>query len=231
MAGETVSAIIASSILPAKVEFIDKYTFDKFYGLLPDDILDTSEVILLIQVDGLLETVTAEAATVLEVCRQTARHVHPAADKNEAEQFWAARRAHFSDISSRAHTIINEDVTVPRDKIADFIRRGQESAKKYDVTLSFAGHVGDGNFHPVVLTDIRDKEHYERAMKCVDEVIESALELGGVLSGEHGIGLEKQRFLKQAMDPLAIDIMRQVKDILDPRHILNPGKIWEEPGA
>ncbi len=228
-AGETVSGIIASGVLPAKVEFVDKHTFDKFRGLLPDDVLDTSDVILLLQVDGLPATVEAEAATVIEICRKKARDVHPAVDAAEAEKFWEARRAHFSDIHSQAHTIINEDVCVPRDRIAEFIRRSRESALKYDVPLSFAGHVGDGNFHPVVLTDNRDKEHYDRAMKCMEELIEIALGLGGVLSGEHGIGLEKKRFLKQAMDPLAIDIMRQVKNVLDPRRILNPGKIWEEP--
>ena len=227
-AGETVSAIIAGSVLPSKVEFVDNWTFDKFRGLLPDKILDNSQVILLIQVDGLPETVAAETEEILEVCKSSARDVRVAEDPAEAEKYWQARTAHFSDISSRTHTIVNEDVSVPRDRIADFIRISQESAKKYDVPISFAGHVGDGNFHPVVLSDNRDKEHYERALKCVDEIIETALSLGGVLSGEHGIGLEKQRFLKKAMDPVAIDIMKQIKGLLDPKHILNPGKIWEE---
>jgi len=227
-AGETVSAIIAGSVLPSKVEFVDNWTFEKFRGLLPDKILDTSQVILLIQVDGLPETVAAETEEIIEICKNSAGHVRVAEDPAEAEKYWQARSAHFSDISSRTHTIVNEDVSVPRDRIADFIRISQESAKKYDVPISFAGHVGDGNFHPVVLSDNRDKEHYERALKCVDEIIETALSLGGVLSGEHGIGLEKQRFLKKAMDPVAIDIMKQIKDLLDPNHILNPGKIWEE---
>jgi glycolate oxidase len=228
VAGETVSAIISSGVLPSKVEFVDNWTFEKFRGLLPDAILDRSQVILLIQVDGLPETVAAEAKQVLDICRQTAAEVREAADRAEANRYWAARSAHFSDISSRAHTIVNEDVSVPRDKIADFIRMSQESARRHDVPISFAGHVGDGNFHPVVLTDDRDKEHYGRALKCIDEIIEIALALGGVLSGEHGIGLEKKRFLKKAMDPVAIEIMKRIKDVLDPNHILNPGKIWEE---
>jgi glycolate oxidase len=227
-AGETVSAIIAGGVLPSKVEFVDNWTFEKFRGLLPDKILDTSQVILLIQVDGLPETVAAETAEIVGICKNSAREVRVAEDPAEAEKYWQARSAHFSDISSRTHTIVNEDVSVPRDRIADFIRISQESAKKYDVPMSFAGHVGDGNFHPVVLSDNRNKEHYERALKCVDEIIETALSLGGVLSGEHGIGLEKQRFLKKAMDPTAIDIMKQIKSLLDPKHILNPGKIWEE---
>jgi glycolate oxidase len=228
VAGETVTAIIASSVLPSKVEFVDNWTFEKFRGLLPDNILDSSQVILLIQVDGLPQTVEAEAQQVVDICKSSAREVRVAKDKAEADRYWQARTSHFSDISSRAHTIVNEDICVPRDKIADFIKISQESARRYDVPISFAGHVGDGNFHPVVLTDSRDKEHYQRALKCVDEIIETALSLGGVLSGEHGIGLEKQRFLKKAMDPLAIDIMKKIKDVLDPNHILNPGKIWEE---
>jgi glycolate oxidase len=230
-AGETVTDIIASSILPSKVEFIDNWTFAKFRGLLPDEILDSSEVILLIQVDGLPETVAAETQQVVAVCRGRAREVRVAHDKAEAERYWQARSSHFSDISSRTHTIINEDVSVPRDKIAEFIRLSQASARRHDVPISFAGHVGDGNFHPVVLTDSRDKEHFARALKCVDEIIEIALALGGVLSGEHGIGLEKQRFLKKAMDPAAIEIMKQIKGVLDPNNILNPGKIWEEETA
>jgi glycolate oxidase len=227
-AGETVTDIIASSILPSKVEFIDNWTFEKFRGLLPDEILDSSEVILLIQVDGLPETIAAETQHVVAVCQGKAREVRVAHDKAEADKYWQARSSHFSDISSRTHTIINEDVSVPRDKIAEFIRLGQASARRHDVPISFAGHVGDGNFHPVVLTDSRDKEHFDRALKCIDEIIEIALALGGVLSGEHGIGLEKQRFLKKAMDPVAIDIMKQIKAVLDPNNILNPGKIWEE---
>jgi glycolate oxidase len=227
-AGQTVTDIIAGSILPSKVEFVDNWTFEKFRGLLPDEILDSSEVILLIQVDGLPEAVAAETRQVVDVCQGKARLVRVAGDKAEAERYWQARSAHFSDISSRTHTIINEDVSVPRDRIAEFIRLSQASARRHDVPISFAGHVGDGNFHPVVLTDSRDREHFARALKCIDEIIEIALSLGGVLSGEHGIGLEKQRFLKKAMDPAAIEIMKQIKDVLDPHHILNPGKIWEE---
>ncbi|MCX7912308.1 MAG: FAD-binding protein [Dehalococcoidales bacterium] len=227
-AGETVTDIIASSILPAKVEFVDNWTFDKFRGLLPDSSLKRAQGILLIQVDGLPETVAAEAKEVVRLCQRRASEVRVAQDKAEADRYWQARKAHFSDISSRAPTIVNEDVCVPREHIAEFIRLSQERARYYDVPLSFAGHVGDGNFHPVVLTDSRNREHYTRAVKCVEEIIDIALSLGGVLSGEHGIGLEKQRFLKKAMDPAAIELMKKIKDVLDPHHILNPGKIWED---
>jgi glycolate oxidase len=228
-AGETVSDIIGSGVLPSRIEFVDNWTFEKFQKLLPPEILTKAQVILLIQVDGLPEAVEAEAQHIVDVCRRSrAGEVRVPKDEAEAEKYWQARTAHFSDISSATYTIVNEDVCVPRDRIAEFIKISQESARRYDVPLSIAGHAGDGNFHPVVLTDSRDREHFQRSLKCVDEIIETALSLGGVLSGEHGIGLEKQRFLRKAMDPVAIDIMKKIKDVLDPTHILNPGKIWEE---
>jgi len=140
MAGETVTEIIAGGVLPSKVEFVDNWTFEKFRGLLPDEILDKSQVILLIQVDGLPETVDAETQQVVDICKNKAGEVRVAQDQAEADRYWQARTAHFSDISSRTHTIVNEDVSVPRDKIAEFIKLGQESARKYDVPISFAGH-------------------------------------------------------------------------------------------
>ena len=90
-----------------------------------------------------------------------------------------------------------EDVTVPRGNIPNLIKKCKEMAKKYDVEIVVLGHAGDGNLHPAVLTDPKNKDHYERALKAMDGIIEDAVELGGVLSGEHGIGLEKQKFFRQ----------------------------------
>jgi len=90
------------------------------------------------------------------------------------------------------------------------------------------GHVGDGNLHPMVLTDKNDEENFKRAEEAIREIFTSALTMGGVISGEHGIGLDKKHFLKYALDPVAIEIMKGIKRIVDPNNILNPGKIWEE---
>ena len=119
-------------------------------------------------------------------------------------------------------------MTVPISHIADLIDRVQQIAKKYDLTIVIIGHAGDGNLHPSVLTDKKNAEHYARAEKAVDEIFMAALEYGGAISGEHGIGLEKKRFMKQAMQPEAIDLLRGIKKVFDPDNILNPGKIWEE---
>ena len=131
-------------------------------------------------------------------------------------------------IFSAAQTVLIEDVTVPRDKIAQFIQGCQQISKKYDVSIPLIGHAADGNIHPNILTDQGNAEHFERAKKAMDELFVAALALGGTISGEHGIGLEKQHFLEKAMDPMAIELMKQIKKILDPNNILNPGKMWTE---
>ena len=111
---------------------------------------------------------------------------------------------------------------------SDFIRKLGEISQRTGLFIQFLGHAGDGNLHPSIFTDIRDKEQFEKAQEAMAEIFRAAISLGGVLSGEHGIGLEKRRFLKEAMDPKAIEFMKKIKDIFDPNHILNPGKIWEE---
>jgi glycolate oxidase len=124
--------------------------------------------------------------------------------------------------------VFAEDVTVPFNRISDLIAKVEEIAKKYNLTIIIIGHAGDGNLHPSVLTDKSNAEHYHRAEQAVNEIFMTALEYGGAISGEHGIGLEKKRFMKQAMQPEAIDILRGIKKVFDPAGILNPGKIWEE---
>jgi glycolate oxidase len=100
-------------------------------------------------------------------------------------------------------------------------------SKKYDIEMCILGHAGDGNLHPAILTDIKNKEHYERALKVMDGIIEGAVEFGGVLSGEHGIGLEKQKFFRRTVDPVAVELMMKIKALIDPNNIMNPGKIWD----
>lgn len=112
--------------------------------------------------------------------------------------------------------------------MAEFIERVVAICRKADLEVTVIGHAGDGNLHPSVMTDARDPAHFEKAQKAVDEIIQAAVEFGGVLSGEHGIGLEKQKFMRRTQDPMFIDLMRKIKGIFDPKGILNPGKIWED---
>lgn len=232
VAGQAVSDILSSGVIPAKIEFVDNWIIRRIESMMPLGLPVEANALLLLQTDGNPAAVEAEANQIIDVCRKTgASEVRLAKDQAEANNFWTARRAGFAAIFGAAHTVLAEDVAVPRDKIAPFIRKCEQLGKKYDLTIPILGHAGDGNLHPSILTDIRDKDHFDRAQKAMDEIFETALSLGGVLSGEHGIGLEKQRHLKKAMDPVAIGIMKKIKGILDPNNILNPGKIWEEEEA
>ena len=134
----------------------------------------------------------------------------------------------FSAAFSAAPTLLSEDVTVPRDKIAVLIKKCNDIGQKYGFPIHIAGHAGDGNLHPAILTDINDKDNFGKAMQAVDEMILATLDLGGVISGEHGIGLEKKRFMKVGLDPVTLNIMRGIKKVFDPNGILNPGKYWED---
>jgi len=228
VAGEAISNILSSGVIPSKIEFFDNWIIRRIEELMTMGLPTEANALLLLQTDGAQAAVEVESQQIVDICRRSgAKEVRLAQDQAEADNLWKARRAGFAAVLSAAHTILSEDVAVPRDKIAQFIQSCGEISQKHDVLIVLAGHAGDGNLHPSILTDQRDKEHFGRALNAVDEIVETALALGGVLSGEHGVGLEKQRFLKRAMDPVAIEIMKKIKGILDPNNILNPGKIWE----
>ena len=230
--GQAVSNIMGSGVVPAKVEFVDNFVIRRIEEKTPMGLPVDANALLLLQADGSPAAVEADTEQIVDILKKSgAREVKVAKDANEAAMYWKMRSGGFAAVFSAAHTVMAEDVAVPRDKLAEFIRRLGEISKKSGFFIQFLGHAGDGNLHPSIFTDIRDKEQFARAQETMAEIFRAAMELGGVLSGEHGIGLEKQRFLKEAMDPVAIDIMKKIKGILDPNNILNPGKIWEEEGA
>lgn len=228
-AGQAVSNILAKGVVPAKIEFLDNWFLRRIEELNPMGLPIDAGALLLIQVDGNPAAVEAETKQILSICLEcNAKEAKVAKDNAEADRLWQARRAGFAAIYSAAPTILSEDITVPRDKIASLMSKLEEISQKYELPIRVLGHAGDGNLHPSIPTDINNRAHFEKATSAMDEVFEATLSFGGVLSGEHGIGLEKKRFLKKAMDPVAIEVMKKIKAILDPNHILNPGKIWED---
>jgi len=228
MAGEGVFRVLENGVIPGKIELLDNWVINRIEEMMPMGLPKEADAVLLFETDGIPEAVEKETEKIVEITKKYgARDVRVAKDTDEANKYWLARRAGFAAVFGKAPTVMAEDIAVPRGKIPAFIKRCKELSKKYDVEMCILGHAGDGNLHPSILTDIKNKDQYDRAVKAMDEVFESAVEFGGVLSGEHGIGLEKAKFFKRIMDPVVIDIMKKIKALLDPNNIMNPGKIWD----
>jgi glycolate oxidase len=229
LAGTVVSKILANGIVPAKIEFVDNFVIRRIEEKMQIGLPVDANTMLLIDADGSLAAVESEAEQILALLKEGgARIARLAKDESEANTYWKARSAGFAAIYSAARTVIAEDVTVPRDRLTEFIDKLDEISKKSGFAIVLIGHAGDGNIHPSVFTNSREKKDLDRLHDTLTAIFEAALELGGTLSGEHGIGLEKKRLLARALDPRAIDIMRSIKGILDPNNIMNPDKIWEK---
>jgi len=227
-AGESVFRVLENGVIPGKIEFMDNWILNRIEEMMPMGLPKDADAILLFQSDGAAETVEKEAQKILDiVTKYGAREAKVAKDQAEADRYWTARRAGFAATYGKTRTVFSEDVTVPRPKMPALIRKCKELAKKYNVDVVVLGHAGDGNLHPSILTDVDNKEHYERSVKAMEEIIETAVELGGVLSGEHGIGLEKQKFFNKVTDPVVVNMMKGIKALFDPNNIMNPGKIWD----
>lgn len=152
-------------------------------------------------------------------------------DEKAAQSYWNARSNIYPLIMTIFNRCTSEDITVPRSRIPDLVRAVQEIAASVGIMIGLAGHAGDGNMHPTVLqTEIND-EMAARANKAIELMIRRGLELGGTISGEHGIGIHKQEYLAWELDQVQIELMKRIKAAFDPRGIMNPGKIWVEGGA
>jgi glycolate oxidase len=229
-AARTVAAIIRSGVIPATLEFLDHVTINAIEDFKQFGLPRQAEAILLIETDGRRSAAQAEAERVMAVCRENrAQTIQKAADEAERTQLWQARRAALSSLARVRPTTILEDATVPRSRIPDMVRGVREIAQRHGVVIGNFGHAGDGNLHPTVLTDVRDKEEYARAEKAIDEIFALALSLGGTLSGEHGIGIAKAKYLANEVGRVGLDVMRAIKRALDPNNILNPGKMDLNP--
>lgn len=226
--GATVGKILDAGTVPAKIELLDNWVIKSINRITGMGLPDDAAAMLMFECDGTHDVVEHDSRTVLDVCRRAGAQVIVAEDPQQALNYWKARSAGFAAVFGAAPTVLAEDVTVPRTRMAEFIGRVVDLCAKADLQVTVIGHAGDGNLHPSVMTDANDPAHFARAQRAVDAIIEAAVEFGGVLSGEHGIGLEKQKFMRRTQDPIFLDLMRRIKEVFDPKGILNPGKIWED---
>jgi glycolate oxidase len=224
---ETVADITARGITPAACEMLDGWTLrtveDYIHAGFPLD----SAAVLLIEVEGLTEAVAAQAASIDEICRaHRAREVRVARDDKERDLLWKGRKNSFGALGRVAAGIYVLDGVIPRSKLPQTLRRIQAIGEQYRFRIGNIFHAGDGNLHPIVLYDPRDAEQFARAMQASAEIIRYCVEVGGSLSGEHGIGMEKSELMPLLFSDADFALMRRVHDAMNPACSLNPGKIF-----
>lgn len=226
-ASRAVSQVIASKIIPATMEFMDRSTIRVVEDFAKAGLPVDAEAVLLIEQDGPEEVVVRDIDRIAAICRQEkAFEVKIAKTPEEGQQLLAARRSALAALSRLRPTTILEDATVPRSQIANMVDRINEIAAKYEVNICTFGHAGDGNLHPTCMTDERDKDEIHRVEQAFSEIFQAALELGGTITGEHGVGMAKKDYLEFKVGPAGIEAMKGIKQAFDPQNLMNPGKIF-----
>lgn len=225
-AARTVSAIIASGILPSALEFIDRDCI-RCVDDYSEMGISEADAILLIEVDGMDEVVEKEALRIEKICKDHGSYdVRMAGDRKGRKRLWKARRAISPSLRRLNPHKINEDVVVPRTRVPDLIIGVREIGKRYGIKTACFGHGGDGNIHVNLMIDRTIPGEVERAEKAVREVFDLTLRLGGTISGEHGIGTTKAPYLRMELGEREMALMRSIKKVFDPKGIMNPGKIF-----
>ena len=227
-AGKSIADIISNKIIPATLEIMDNYTIRTVESFAKLGLPVEAEAIILAEVDGDADTVEKDAAKMEAILKGNGGEVRVATSATERDQIWAARRAALPSLAKLRPSTFCEDATVPRNKVPDMVRIVTEIAARNNVQIGTFGHAGDGNLHPTIVTDLRNKEEMERVYVAMDEIFTTALKLGGTLSGEHGIGLGKLKYMPDQFGPEGMAVMRSIKQALDPNNILNPGKLVGE---
>jgi len=226
----TVNAILSAGIVPATLELMDETAIACIEAALHLGLPLDVEATLLIETDGSDEaSVLREIEAVAKICQETgAGQVKLARDEAERAKLWQARRSVSPALARKAPNKLGEDITVPRGAIPKAIRRLKVISVKYGLPIVIFGHAGDGNLHPNILFDKRDPEQWAKVEQMAAEEFALALELGGTLSGEHGVGALKRSYMQQALGPVSLEVQKRIKAALDPVNILNPGKIFPE---
>ncbi len=226
-AGRAVSEIIASGILPRTLEFMDSECIKAVEKFRPTGLSTIIDALLLIELDGYPEVIEKEAQRVLEICRNLRAKCEVASDEEARQKLWDSRRAVSPALYRISPGKINEDVVVPRSRLPEMLAAFKKLSGESGIPIVNFGHAGDGNIHVNIMADRRDEEKYKKAQGLVKEIFRKVLDLGGTISGEHGVGLTKAAYINMEIGGTEIELMRGLKRVFDPKGLLNPGKIFK----
>lgn len=214
-------------LLPMAMEVIDKHCVAAIEENFAFGLSKEAGAILLVAVDGSQEEVKRSALIIERIMTENGGFdVLRAKSKEEEDKLWDVRRAISPSLMKYGTLKINEDVVVPRSKVPELVARIEEIGKKHDTFVANFGHAGDGNIHVNFVVDRDDVDAVARARKCVSETFQLSVELGGTISGEHGIGYVKAQYMDYAIDAATLEVMKGIKRVFDPKGILNPGKMF-----
>ena len=228
-AAKSVAAIIGAKIIPTTLEFMDGATIDCIRPTSPILLPENCRAVLIVEVDGDAAMLDPQIAKIEEIIQPFGvLAVKIAVTHEESEEIWQVRRNVSPSLRRINPDKFNEDIVVPRSKIPDMIRALEKISKEYGVPIVNFGHAGDGNIHVNIMVDLREQGMAEKMETVLDEVFQAAIDLRGSISGEHGIGTAKAKYLGMELDAATISYMQRIKDAFDPNHILNPGKIFSD---
>jgi glycolate oxidase len=226
-ATQSVVDITARGITPAACEMLDGWTLRAVETWAHAGYPMDSAAVLLLEVDGLIEAVGPEAEAIAEVCRKNnAREVRHARDARERELLWKGRKNAFGAVGRLSPTYYVQDGVIPRTKLPETLRRIAAIGRQNGFEIGNIFHAGDGNLHPIILFDVRKPGERERAVAAADSIIQHCVSVGGAITGEHGVGMEKDRLMPLLFSDVDMALMGRVRDGFNPRHLLNPGKIF-----
>ncbi|MBZ5528739.1 MAG: FAD-binding protein [Acidobacteriia bacterium] len=226
-ATDAVVDITARAIIPAACEMMDGWTLARIEDYLQAGFPRDCGAILLIEVEGLAEAAAEQAQAVTEVCRaHGAREVRVARNARESEDLWRGRKTAFGAMGRLAPSSYVLDGVIPRSKLPLAMRRIEELGRENGFRIGNIFHAGDGNLHPLILFDPRDGDQFERAVHTAEEILRCCVELGGTLTGEHGVGMEKNELMSLVYSPADLELMGRVRDAFNPEGTLNPGKVF-----
>lgn len=231
-ATQAISRIIGAGIVPAALEMMDQGIIgaleEAFHFGFPLD----AGAVLLIEVDGLDCVVEGEAVTIIDLCMQMgAREVKRSKTEEERLLLWKCRKQAFGAIGRLSPSCVTQDGVVPRTRLPEILEFMQDVERRYNIRIVNVFHAGDGNIHPILLFDERDKEQIQRVIEASEEILNRCIDLGGSVTGEHGIGVEKISFMSRLFTATDLAVMEDVRRIFNPAGLCSPGKMLPTAGA
>ncbi len=226
-AAAAVSRIMAQPVTPRALEFVDAQAIEMIRNYSQAELPHGAGALLMIELDGPEAAMGAAVATISTAARgEGLLSLAASGTKEEAAELWATRKALSPALRNIAPNKLNEDVVVPVSRIPELIDGLEQLSREFGIPIVNFGHAGNGNIHVNLLYDTQDAQQEKNARPCLSRVFDLVLKLGGTLSGEHGIGVEKRDYINRAIDPVTLDLMRAIKRQFDPKGILNPDKVF-----